>query len=74
LGCKFYSLVYKEKAQYCPGEVCEIKDRQEIQKTSKTQLLIVLGAVVYMVLIVAIFSDFYSVPPYDLFGLEGGMH
>jgi hypothetical protein len=32
LGCKFYSWIYKEKAKYCPGEVCEIKDRQEIQK------------------------------------------
>ena len=32
LGCKFYSLIYKEKAQYCPGEVCELKDRQPIQK------------------------------------------
>src|SRR5674476_277151 len=26
LGCKFYTLFYKEKAQYCPGEVCEAKD------------------------------------------------
>ncbi len=74
LGCKFYSLVYKEKAQYCPGEVCEVKDRQEIQKTTKPQLFILLGAVIVMVLIVAIFNDFYSVPPYDLFGLEKGMH
>src|SRR4030095_10124383 len=24
LGCKFYSLFYKEKAQYCPGEVCDV--------------------------------------------------
>ena len=31
LGCKFYSLFYKEKAQYCPGEVCDRKAKQDIQ-------------------------------------------
>lgn len=74
LGCKVYSWIYKEKAQYCPGEVCELKDRQEIQKTSKAQWLILLGFVVYAILIVLIFNDFYSRPPFDLFGLEGAMH
>ena len=74
LGCKFYSLVYKEKAQYCPGEVCEIKDRHEIQQISRGQVLILLGFVVYMVAIVFLFNDFFSVPPYDLFGLEEALH
>jgi len=23
LGCKIYALLYREKAQYCPGEICE---------------------------------------------------
>ena len=40
LGCKFYSWIYKEKAQYCPGEVCEIKDRHEIQKTNFAQWIV----------------------------------
>ncbi|MBI2419320.1 MAG: DUF4395 domain-containing protein [Ignavibacteriales bacterium] len=69
LGCKFYSWFYKEKAQYCPGEVCEIKDRQEIQKTSKAQLFIVLGFVVYIVLTVILFNESFSKKPYDLFGI-----
>src|SRR5206468_8621092 len=43
LGCKFYSLFYKEKAQYCPGEVCDKKSKQNIQKTSGLQLLIVVA-------------------------------
>jgi hypothetical protein len=42
LACKVYRLVYGEKAQYCPGEVCEVNARQPIQKTSGTQWLIVL--------------------------------
>lgn len=69
LGCKFYSWFYKEKAQYCPGEVCEIKDRHEIQKTSKAQLFIVLGFVVYIVLTVVFFNESFSKKPYDLFGI-----
>jgi len=74
LGCKVYPWIYKEKAQYCPGEVCELKDRQEIQKTNKNQIFILLGFVIYMVLIVFLLNDFYSVPPFDLFGLEGAVH
>ena len=39
LGCKFYPLVYKEKAQHCAGEVCDPKSKQEIQKTSPAQIV-----------------------------------
>lgn len=35
IGCKFYSWIYKEKAQYCPGEVCDVKAKQDIQKNIK---------------------------------------
>ncbi|MDF1550266.1 MAG: DUF4395 domain-containing protein [Bacteroidales bacterium] len=69
LGCKFYSLFYKEKAQYCPGEVCEVKDRQEIQKTSVKQLLIVFAFIAYIFLTVSLFNDSFSEKPQDLFGL-----
>src|SRR3984885_4800934 len=65
LGCKFYSLFYKEKAQYCPGEVCDVKSKQPIQKTSKAQLLIVLGLFVYIFLTVKLFNDHFSKQPHD---------
>lgn len=68
IGCKVYSLVYREKAQYCPGEVCDVKDRHEIQKTSKAQVAIVLGFVAYVVAVVVLLHDTYRVPPHDLFG------
>lgn len=67
LGCKFYSWIYKEKAQYCPGEVCEIKDRQEIQKTNLPQWVIVIAFIAYIVSIVYLFNDTFKVPPHDLF-------
>ena len=70
LGCKFYPLFFKGKVQYCPGEVCEVKDRQEIQKTSKMQLLIVLAFIGWIVLSVFLFKDFYAQKPTDLFGLQ----
>lgn len=50
IGCKIYARVYREKAQYCPGEVCEIHERHEIQKTSGWQKLVVVGSLVYMIM------------------------
>ena len=70
IGCKVYSLIYKEKAQYCPGEVCDVKSKQDIQKTSKVQILIVLGFIAYIVFIGFVFNDNFSKKTYDLFGSE----
>lgn len=70
IGCKFYSMFYKEKAQYCPGEVCDVKSKQAIQKTSWAQLLIVLGFIGYIFFTVFMFDDNFSKKPYDIFGLE----
>jgi len=70
LGCKVYSWIYKEKAQYCPGEVCEVKDRQAIQRTSWAQIIIVLAFVVFIFLTVVLFKDTLSKKPFDLFGIE----
>ncbi len=71
LGCKFYSLVYKQKAQYCPGEVCDVKSKQNIQKTSVMQLLIVFAFIGYLLMTIFLFNGYYSKPPYDLFGIYG---
>jgi hypothetical protein len=70
IGCKFYSWIYKEKAQYCPGEVCDVKAKQDIQKTSKVQMLVVVGFIAYIFLAVIFFNDNFSKKPYDLFGIE----
>ncbi|MBK6963220.1 MAG: DUF4395 domain-containing protein [Bacteroidales bacterium] len=70
LGCKFYGWFYKEKAQYCPGEVCDVKARQPIQKTSVTQLMVVLGFIAWIVVSVFLFNEYFSEKPYDLFGIE----
>lgn len=74
LGCKVYSLVYKQKAQYCPGEVCEPKDRQAIQRVSRAQWLVVLGFVGYIVVVAMVFHDDFARHPFDLFGIDGPAH
>lgn len=66
-----YQLFYKEKARYCPGEVCDRNAKQAIQKTSAAQLLIVLLFIGYIVLTVFLFNDEFKEKPYDLFGIFG---
>jgi hypothetical protein len=68
LGCKFYPLFFKDKVQYCPGEVCDVKDRQEIQKTSAIQILVVLAFAAFVVLTVFLMNDKFREQPHDLFG------
>ena len=45
VGCKMYNLFNTEKAQLCPGNVCEIKDRESIQIVTLAQALIAMGYV-----------------------------
>lgn len=70
LGCLFYNLFYKEKAQHCPGEVCERKDKQPIQRVSWTQVLIVIAFVALAVALFIVFKDTLHLKPVDLFGKE----
>ncbi len=70
LGCKFYPMFFKDKVQYCPGEVCDVKTKQDIQKTSGPQLLIVVAFVGYIFLTGFLFSDNFAEIPYDLFGID----
>jgi len=71
LGCIVYKWVYKEKAQYCPGEVCDVKAKQPIQKTSLVQLLIVAGFIAYIFITASLFNEKFKEKPYDLFGIFG---
>ncbi len=68
IGCKLYALVAREKPEYCPGEVCEVEDRQAIQQTSPAQFLILLGLVPYVVLVAVLFQGRFGVGPHPLFG------
>jgi len=56
LGCKFYPLFFKAKVQYCPGEVCDRKQKQDIQKTSISQFFILLAFIAFIFLTVYLMS------------------
>lgn len=73
LGCKVYPLVFRKEVQYCPGEVCAIHERHEIQKTSALQWMMVLGMVLFIAGSVLLLHDAYSQKPYDIFGIEKAM-
>jgi hypothetical protein len=70
LGCLFYPLFYKDKVQYCPGEVCDVKQKQEIQKTSIAQIFALIVFVVFIILTIYFLNDRFSEKPYDLFGVQ----
>lgn len=70
LGCKFYPLFFKQKPQRCPGEVCDARSRQDIQKISWSQLLIVLGFIAVIFITARLFNDEFNKKPYDLFGTD----
>ncbi len=68
LGCMFYPLFFKEKVQYCPGEVCEVKQKQDIQKTSVSQFIILLAFIAFIFLTVYIMNDRFREKPHELTG------
>ena len=70
LGCKFYSIFHKEKAQYCPGEICDTKAKQDIQKISWVQFLAMFAFIAYIFLTAYFFNGHFSKTPYDLFGIS----
>jgi len=67
LGCKFYPIFHKAKAQLCPGEVCNRRSKQDIQRTSPAQLFILALFVVFIFLASQLFSDQFRKDARDLF-------
>jgi hypothetical protein len=66
LGCKFYPMFHKEKTQYCPGGICEVKAKQEIQKTSLLQIGVLIGFFAFVITTAILFNDRFSAKPTDL--------
>jgi hypothetical protein len=66
LGCIFYRRFTKHEIKYCPGEICEIKERTSIQKVSRKQLLILFAFLFSSFLLVFLLKSAYSTPPENL--------
>jgi hypothetical protein len=67
LGCLFYGLFYKSQPLYCPGETCEPRKKQAIQKVCYVQLFILLGFVVFVYLADVFLNGYFSQAPDNLF-------
>jgi hypothetical protein len=67
IGCKMYQLFYKNKVQYCPGEVCDVKAKHDIQKISLKQVLGTLAFIAFIVLGSLLFKNELNAKPVDLF-------
>jgi hypothetical protein len=74
LGCLVYAVFYKDKVQYCPGEICDVKNKQEIQKTSAVQLTIFAVFIAYIVVISTLFNNDFKEKPRNLWQLFGARH
>ena len=69
IGCKMYGFIKKDKAQYCPGEVCDIKQKYEIQKVSKKQRAVVFALLLFITLLYIFFQEIFILKPHRLFNM-----
>lgn len=69
IGCVFYNLFYKKKARYCTGKTCDPVKKQEVQKTSWIQILILIGLIGYVLLMIFLFNEQFSKNPSELAAL-----
>lgn len=67
LGCLFYNFFFKEKAKLCPGNVCAPEEREPIQKMSRSQWLIALGFVAFVLGSIYLLQAEFSTKPVYLF-------
>lgn len=63
IGCKLYNLFNREKAQLCPGNICEVTDREPIQMVAWNQSLIALG---YVALLIVLSPIIHAITPQPL--------
>lgn len=67
VGCKLYGFIKKDKAQYCPGEICDIKQKYEIQKISIKQWTVFFALLLFITLLYVFFQEIFLLKPHRLF-------
>lgn len=66
LGCMFYPLFFKTKMQLCPGDICEVRQKHEIQKVSVGQIMILLAFAGVICISIILLNDRFKIQPHDL--------
>jgi hypothetical protein len=67
VGCRLYGFIKKDKAQYCPGEICDIKQKYEIQKISIKQRAIIFSLLLFIAILYIFFQEIFILKPHRLF-------
>lgn len=67
LGCLAYPLFFKKQVQHCPGEVCDRKQRQPIQKISAAQLLVLAAFIAALFLAPHFLQAHINKAPHNMF-------
>lgn len=71
LGCKIFNYIHDESPKHCPGGVCEIREKDEVQKVSLAQKMIIsifLAAVIFTTYALAF--SIKEVDDFESFGNE----
>lgn len=68
-GCIFYGWFYKEKAQHCPGEICDVKSRHEIQKVTWLQIFTVIIFIAFAIASFIVLKEYFLLKPINLMEL-----
>jgi hypothetical protein len=66
LGCLVYGWFYNDKVLHCAGEVCQVREKQPIQKVSGVQLFVVIGSIVFIMLAIFFLNDHIREAPKKL--------
>ena len=66
LGCVVYGWFYKKELRDCAGDSCEKKEKQDIQKVSIRQVLVLIAFVAFIVLLVIYFNEVFQSKPRSL--------
>jgi hypothetical protein len=72
LGCLVYNRIHKNKAGYCPGDICETKTKHDIQRLSFSHVSIVIGYIVLVLCTAHFFNESLSKKPMDLMNIAEG--
>lgn len=67
LGCKIYKIFNRDTVQHCPGEICDIMEKQDIQKTTLFQLAVIFIFIALILLISYLFNVEFKEKPSNLF-------
>jgi len=67
LGCVVYGWFNKNKMEGCAGEACERKEKEEIQKISGRQVIILLAFLLILIIGLIFFKGIFVTQPRSLF-------